>query len=88
MRDHVLIIDRFGGWRVLGRINAEPHPRLLCQRIEHAAGRFMEPLRRRHWWQRYRGPVGAFWVGLDDGNLHIGGRLTHVEQVIALGGWV
>lgn len=85
MRDHILIINTRGDWHVLGRLNTEPHPRLLCDRIEHAAARFMEPLRRRRWWHRYRGPVGAFWVGLDEGNLHIGAQLSPTEQLIALG---
>jgi hypothetical protein len=85
MRDHILIIDTRGRWTVEQRVNIEPRPRLLRDRVEHAARVFMDGQKPRRWWRRYHGPVGAFWVGLDEGNLRIGGRLSHVEQATALG---
>ena len=85
MRDHVLIITSGGEWCVVGRVNCEPHPKLLCQRIERAAAAFMAGLQPRRWWNRYRGPVGNFWVGLDEGNLHIGARLSPVEVLLETG---
>ena len=86
MRDHILTITKRGSWTVSHIPNAEPHPDFLCQRIEHAAGVFLNPPARRRLRlfprrPQLRLPAGAFWIALDEGNLHIGRRLTPAEQL-------
>lgn len=88
MKNHVLVI-RKRSFEVVHPPGHERHPKLLCERIEHAAGVFLTPtkaIRRMRHRARGRGRVvTAMWVELDEGNLHPGRRLSDVEHLLILG---